>query len=62
MNLNLDQSEAAVLAEVLEAYLGDLSTEIANTDSYEFRQGLKERREVLARILESLRREVPAPS
>ena len=62
MNVELNQSQASVLAEVLESYLGDLSTEIAHTDSYEFRQGLKERREILASILQSLQRAVPSPS
>jgi len=62
MDLELNQSQATVLAEVLESYLGDLSTEIAHTDSYEYRQGLKERRETLAGILESLQREVTSPS
>ena len=56
----MDTQAALEDPEVLEGYLGDLSTEIAHTDSYEFRQGLKERREVLARIVESLRQEVPS--
>ena len=55
MRLELGEKEARVLAEALESYLGDLSTEIGHTDSRDFREGLKERRAVLAGILEALR-------
>ena len=50
MQLELGEEELRVLAETLESYLGELSTEIAHTDSMDYREGLKRRREVLLRI------------
>ena len=55
MQLELQDDEARILAEALEGYLGDLSMEIGHTDSMDFREGLKQRRDVLARIAAALR-------
>jgi len=41
--LELDASEARVLAEVLTDYVSDLRMEVANTDSMEVRDELKSR-------------------
>ena len=48
--LDLSPAEISVLRDVLEGALSDLGTEIAGTDSHDYREGLKERREVLRRI------------
>lgn len=52
--LDLDELEAATLSEVLEDYVSDLRMEIANTDSQEVRDELKERESVLKRVLARL--------
>ena len=43
--LKLSDEQAQLLRQILESYLSDLRMEIADTDSYDFRQRLK-RREV----------------
>jgi len=55
MKIELGEEEVEVLARALESYLSELSTEIGHTDSRDFRDSLKERREVLQRILQALR-------
>ena len=55
MQLELSEEELRVLAETLESYLGELSTEIGHTDSMDYREGLKRRREVLVRIAAALK-------
>jgi hypothetical protein len=55
MNIELNDEQVQVLADALESYLSDLGTEIAHTDSTEFRDGLKHRREVLEAVLQLLR-------
>lgn len=42
MELTLQQSEAELLLRILRQYLSDLRMEIADTEQYEFRQGLKQ--------------------
>jgi hypothetical protein len=58
--LNLSEHEREILAQVLKSYLSDLRMEIADTDSYEFREGLKARKKVLMKVLEGLGRPVGA--
>ena len=53
--LDLTDAQAACLRQVLESYLSDLSTEIADTDSKDFRDGLKETKRTLETILTALR-------
>jgi hypothetical protein len=55
MQLELNEEEVRVLAETLESYLGQLSTEIGHTDSMDYREGLKRRREMLVRIAAALK-------
>jgi len=43
--------QCAELQRLLEGTLGDLSSEIADTDNAEYRAGLRERRSVLESIL-----------
>lgn len=54
LSIELSPTEAAVLRDVLDAVISDLGMEIAGTDSHDFRESLKERREVLRRIAEGL--------
>ena len=42
MDLHLTTQEAALVQHILQAYLSDLRMEIADTDSYDLRQSLKE--------------------
>ncbi|GAB4246603.1 hypothetical protein [Deferrisoma sp.] len=54
VQLELTQSEAAVLKEVLEYALSELRMEIADTDRKDFREQLKAQKEALTGILERL--------
>ncbi len=47
--------ELDVLIEVLENEISDLRMEIADTDRFEYRMGLKARKHVLEKVLEELR-------
>ncbi|HEY5109960.1 MAG TPA: hypothetical protein VII96_10170 [Acidimicrobiales bacterium] len=44
MELTLTDAEATELRDLLDGSLGDLSSEIADTDNPSYRLGLKERR------------------
>ena len=52
--LDLDDQESKILYETLQSYLSDLSYEISNTDSQDFREQLKARRAVLEKIKSAL--------
>lgn len=54
LNLELSASEQAVLRDVLQNAVSELGMEISGTDSKEFRDGLKERREVLHKVIAAL--------
>lgn len=54
MRVDLTDGEAAALRDLLDGYLGDLSSEIANTDNPAFRRMLRERRERLSRARAAL--------
>jgi len=54
INLTLSQSQASDLRHALSRYLSDLSMEIADTDSKDYREGLKKRRESLKSLLDQL--------
>jgi hypothetical protein len=56
MTLELTQAETSELRTALGSYLGELGTEIAGTDSWDFRQALKGRRAVLRQVLEQVQR------
>ena len=53
-NLLLGQNAAEELESILRSVLGDLSSEIAETDNAAFRRGLRERRRVLEGIAAQL--------
>ncbi len=55
INLDLTNEEKDILAMVLESYLSDLRMEIADTDSMDFRESLKKRKDVLNKVLETLK-------
>ncbi len=58
MNLTLTPEEAALLARIVSNYLSDLRMEIGKTDSYEWRQSLKDDEALLKGLLSRL----PAPA
>lgn len=49
-----------MLREILTDYLSDLRMEIADTDSMDFREQLKRRREFVRELLDRLAQEEPA--
>ena len=53
--LELTQEEKEMLIDILENDLSDLRMEIADTDSLDFREMLKKQKEVLMKVLETLR-------
>jgi hypothetical protein len=54
IHLELTETEATILKEAIQSLLKNLSYEIADTDSKDFRDALKERRDVLAKVEQSL--------
>lgn len=54
LQLDLNDAEKTYLIEVLESYLSDLRYEIADTDSQDFRERLKEKKAALEKILTAL--------
>ncbi len=52
--LELSEEECAELKSILTSYLSDLRMEIADTESFDFRQGLKRREVFLKKLLHSL--------
>jgi len=54
VEIQLSEAEARDLAAILESYLSDLRMEIADTDSHDFRETLKERKAFLEDLLERL--------
>ncbi|MCF6179735.1 MAG: hypothetical protein L3J63_10160 [Geopsychrobacter sp.] len=54
MRVELNNVEEKVLAETLKTSLGRLTDEISHTDSHDYREFLKERREILTRLSEKL--------
>lgn len=53
-HLQLDDDTRNTLAETIECAIGELRMEIADTDSYDFRQQLKVREATLKRLLSDL--------
>lgn len=51
VRLELSARETEVLKDVLEGAVSDLRMEIADTDSKDYRERLKERKQALQRIL-----------
>ena len=55
ISFDLTKDEREILISVLENVLSDLRMEIADTDRMAFRDMLKERKQVLRKVLEVLR-------
>jgi len=58
IEIELSDTEMRILAEILETAYSDLRMEIANTDSKDFRDMLKERKAVIAKALDAMGRPV----
>ncbi|OGL39067.1 MAG: hypothetical protein A2042_04815 [Candidatus Schekmanbacteria bacterium GWA2_38_11] len=54
LRIELTTEEVGMLHLILESYLSDLRMEIANTDSMDFRESLKEREVFLKKLLQQL--------
>ena len=54
MELTLTDAEATELRDLLDGSLGDLSSEIADTDNPSYRLALKERRDRLRSVRDKL--------
>jgi hypothetical protein len=52
--ITLTQEEATALRGVISSYVSDIRMEIANTDSWQWRQNLKREAELLKKLLEQL--------
>ena len=60
MGITLTAAENLVLRETVEKAIHEMLMEIANTDNRKMREGLREREEILKRIVEKLPAEVRA--
>ena len=60
MEITLTAAENLVLRETVEKAINEMLMEIANTDNRKMREGLREREEILKRIVEKLPAEVRA--
>jgi hypothetical protein len=54
IKLDLAPEEQQILVEVLQSTLSDLGYEIGNTDQMDYRDMLKKRKAVLAKVLQAL--------
>lgn len=54
INVELSPRERELVVDALESYLSDLRMEISDTDRQDFRDGLKERKAALQKLLEAL--------
>ncbi|MGD8428247.1 MAG: hypothetical protein PVH63_11500 [Balneolaceae bacterium] len=51
IKLDLTESEQSILKEILENTLSDLRMEIADTDKFDFRETLKEKKRILEKTI-----------
>lgn len=54
MKLDLNKTEEQVLVDTLESSLNRLRDEISHTDAYDYRELLKERKEILQKLRQKL--------
>ncbi len=52
--LNLNEEERSILYQLLESCISDLRVEIARTENLQYKTMLKQRKEVLKKLYESL--------
>lgn len=57
ITIDLTPEEQGMLVEMLETRLADLRMEISDTDSLDFRNELKKRKEALAKLIDALKGE-----
>jgi|AAFX01.1.fsa_nt_gi hypothetical protein len=62
MQLDLDQQEAMVLKQVLDNYLPELREQVYKTETFELREALKRREEVIKRLASNLEALAPSAS
>ncbi|MFZ0454407.1 MAG: hypothetical protein WCE54_17210 [Ignavibacteriaceae bacterium] len=55
IELNLSEDEQNIIKDILENNISDLSMEITNTDKMDYREKLKIKRNVLQKLLKSLK-------
>jgi hypothetical protein len=53
-NLHLTDDEREALIDTLQSVLKDLSYEIADTDSFDFREGIKAKRDLITKVVSQL--------
>jgi hypothetical protein len=54
IQLNFSTDDADILKAVLDSYVSEITTEIADTDQYDFREDLKKRRIIINKIRNAL--------
>jgi hypothetical protein len=55
LQIELTEEEKRILIEILDATVGDLRMEIADTDAKDFRDRLKIRKQTVLKVLDALR-------
>ena len=56
LEINLSEDDLKRVVDALERYLSELSMEIADTDSMDYREELKHQRISIQKVLEQLKR------
>jgi hypothetical protein len=59
VRIEITEEELSLLTGILERYLGDMSYEIADTDSSTFKEGLRHERDQIADLLARVRNADP---
>lgn len=54
LNINLNEEELSILYQLLESCISDLRVEIVRTENLQYKRMLKQRKEVLEKLYESL--------
>jgi hypothetical protein len=54
ITLNISNEDATILKAVLDSFVSEITTEIADTDQYDFREDLKKRRVIINIIRNTL--------
>jgi len=54
VSIDLSTEEHEILKHILESEMSELRTEIVSTDSWDFKQMLKSRKQAVVKVLEAL--------
>lgn len=54
ITIELSQTEIAILMDMIDTCISDLHSEIHHTDSFDFKEILKQRKEVLSKLRNQL--------